>query len=155
MCTYLAKRGDTCYFRRVIPAQLRPTFDGRSEFMISLRVKDRDQGKRLALARAARPDLDARWEAEGQRPDAYTGLGCVSGQRLLRRSFSCWAGFLAAVAGLTYRPVTELRKLKPLLGDLPRIATSFGYAEQPARLNLNHGPGCLFLLWPDCPAVLR
>lgn len=56
MCTYLAKRGATYYFRRVIPAELRPAFDGRSEFMISLRIKDRDQAKRLLPAHTANTD---------------------------------------------------------------------------------------------------
>jgi integrase len=46
MCTYLAKRGSTYYFRRVIPVELRPAMGGRSEFMISLRTKDRETAKR-------------------------------------------------------------------------------------------------------------
>ncbi|WP_420822569.1 DUF6538 domain-containing protein [Sphingomonas gei] len=32
MCTYLAKRGATYYFRRAIPVELRPAFGGRAEF---------------------------------------------------------------------------------------------------------------------------
>lgn len=47
MCTYLTKRGSTYYFRRVIPAELRPAFAGRGEFMVSLRTKDREAAKRL------------------------------------------------------------------------------------------------------------
>jgi hypothetical protein len=43
MCTYLAKRAATYYFRRGIPASLRPAFDGRLEFLISLGTKDREQ----------------------------------------------------------------------------------------------------------------
>jgi hypothetical protein len=45
MCTYLAKRGSTYYFRRAIPAELRPAFGGRAEFMLSLRSKDRAEAK--------------------------------------------------------------------------------------------------------------
>lgn len=45
MCTYLAKRGATYYFRRAIPAELRPAFGGRAEFMVSLRSKDRAEAK--------------------------------------------------------------------------------------------------------------
>lgn len=41
MCTYLARRGATYYFRRAIPVELRPAFGGRAEFMLSLRSKDR------------------------------------------------------------------------------------------------------------------
>lgn len=60
MCTYLAKRGSTYYFRRAIPAELRPAFDGQSEFMRSLRVKDRERAKRLipALAEESDRELD-------------------------------------------------------------------------------------------------
>jgi len=47
MCTYLTKRGSTYYFRRVIPAELRPVLGGKAEFMLSLRTKDREQAKRL------------------------------------------------------------------------------------------------------------
>lgn len=47
MCTYLTKRGSTYYFRRVIPADLRPALGGKTEFMLSLRTKDREQAKRL------------------------------------------------------------------------------------------------------------
>lgn len=45
MCTYLAKRGATYYFRRAIPVELRPAFGGRAEFMVSLRSKDRAEAK--------------------------------------------------------------------------------------------------------------
>jgi integrase len=45
MCTYLAKRGATYYFRRAIPVELRPAFGGRAEFMLSLRSKDRAEAK--------------------------------------------------------------------------------------------------------------
>jgi integrase len=45
MCTYLAKRGATYYFRRAIPVELRPAFGGRAEFMVSLRTKDRAEAK--------------------------------------------------------------------------------------------------------------
>jgi hypothetical protein len=47
MCTYLAKRGSTYYFRRVIPAELRPALSGKAEFMLSLQTKDREAAKRL------------------------------------------------------------------------------------------------------------
>lgn len=46
MCTYLAKRGATYYFRRLVPEELRPYLDGRREWMISLRSKDREEAKK-------------------------------------------------------------------------------------------------------------
>ena len=46
MCTYLAKRGATYYFRRLVPEELRPYLDSRREWMISLRSKDREEAKR-------------------------------------------------------------------------------------------------------------
>jgi integrase len=47
MCTYLVRRGATYYFRRVIPADLRPAFKGKREFMVSLRVTNREAAKAL------------------------------------------------------------------------------------------------------------
>ena len=47
MCTYLAKRNATYYFRFPIPQRLRPAFDGKLEIMLSLRTKDCDQAKAL------------------------------------------------------------------------------------------------------------
>ncbi|MFK3890977.1 DUF6538 domain-containing protein [Sphingomonas sp. NPDC079357] len=41
----MARRDWTYYFRRVIPVELRPAFDGRAEFMVSLRSKDRAEAK--------------------------------------------------------------------------------------------------------------
>ncbi len=56
MCTYLTKRGSTYYFRRVIPAELRPALGGKAEFMLSLRTKDREQAKRLIPDRTKETD---------------------------------------------------------------------------------------------------
>lgn len=56
MCTYLAKRGSTYYFRRAIPAELRPAFGGRAEFMLSLRSKDRAAAKLRIPAHTAETD---------------------------------------------------------------------------------------------------
>jgi len=56
MCTYLAKRGATYYFRRAIPAELRPAFGGRAEFMLSLRSKDRAEAKRRIPAHTVETD---------------------------------------------------------------------------------------------------
>lgn len=51
MCTYLDKVGSTYYFRRVVPAELRPylltaTGKPRAEFKLSLGTKDREAAKR-------------------------------------------------------------------------------------------------------------
>lgn len=46
MCTYLAKRGATYYFRRPVPEELQPYAQNRREWMISLRCKDREAAKR-------------------------------------------------------------------------------------------------------------
>jgi hypothetical protein len=56
MCTYLAKRGATYYFRRVILLELRPAFGGKAEFMLSLRTKERDDAKRLIHDKAKEAD---------------------------------------------------------------------------------------------------
>lgn len=48
MCTYLhGPRGSVYYFRRAIPAELRPYLGGAGQFMFSLGVKDRAEAKRL------------------------------------------------------------------------------------------------------------
>jgi integrase len=52
MCTYLDTVGSTYYFRRVVPAELRPfirtaTGKPRTEFKISLGTKDRETAKRM------------------------------------------------------------------------------------------------------------
>ncbi len=39
---YLAKRGTTYYFRRPVPAELRPYPENRPEWMVSLGTKDRE-----------------------------------------------------------------------------------------------------------------
>lgn len=56
MCLYLTKRGSTYYFRRVIPAELRPAFNGAAEFTFSLKTKDKDEAKRKRSAEAVRTD---------------------------------------------------------------------------------------------------
>lgn len=58
MCTYLSKRSSTYYFRRVIPVDLRPAFDDRSAFMVSLRTKDREEAKRLIPAHTAKSNQE-------------------------------------------------------------------------------------------------
>lgn len=67
MCTYLAKRGATYYFRRPVPVELRPYLDDRGEWMVSLRSKDRETAKRAipehtiatdALLEGARASLE-------------------------------------------------------------------------------------------------
>lgn len=50
MCTYLAKRGSTYYFRRPIPKELQAAFHPKTEWMISLRTKDRAAAKELLPA---------------------------------------------------------------------------------------------------------
>jgi hypothetical protein len=82
MCNYRTKRGSTYYFRRVIPVELRPAFDGKSEFMFSLGTKDpheasaqvrRHSVKIDELLLEARANLAARVEqAPGELP---TGRG--------------------------------------------------------------------------------
>ncbi len=56
MPTYLAKRGATYYFRRVIPDGLRPAFGGKTEIMKSLRTKDRVEASRLCRLEAVKSD---------------------------------------------------------------------------------------------------
>ncbi len=51
MSTHLFRRqGGTYYFRRAIPVNLRHLFDGRREWIASLRTKDRVEAKRLLPA---------------------------------------------------------------------------------------------------------
>lgn len=47
MCTYLAQRGSTYYFRRIIPVELRSALGGKREIIYSLKTKDRQAAKRL------------------------------------------------------------------------------------------------------------
>lgn len=56
MCTHLQKRGSVYYFRRVIPVELQPLFDGKKQWMHSLGTKELAEGKRLA--RLAGTDTD-------------------------------------------------------------------------------------------------
>lgn len=56
MCTYLTKRGATYYFRRVVPTELRPVLNGKAEFMLSLRTKDRETAKRAIPDRTKETD---------------------------------------------------------------------------------------------------
>lgn len=53
---YLMKRGATYYFRRAIPASLRPSFSGATEFIHSLHTKDREEAKRLRSLAASKTD---------------------------------------------------------------------------------------------------
>lgn len=57
MCSYLAKRGSTYYFRRAIPAELQASL-GRTECMVSLGTKDRADAKRLVSIRSQQFDSD-------------------------------------------------------------------------------------------------
>jgi len=51
VCTHLQKRGDTYYFRRRIPNELREFF-GRREFYESLKTKDLQEAKGACRKRA-------------------------------------------------------------------------------------------------------
>ncbi len=58
MCICLDQVGSTYYFRRVVPAELRPFIPTRSgkprtEWKVSLGTKDRSEAKRLLSARTA------------------------------------------------------------------------------------------------------
>lgn len=62
MCTYLDQVGSTYYFRRVVPAELRPylltaTGKPRAEFKLSLGTKDREAAKRLLPDLVQKTDL--------------------------------------------------------------------------------------------------
>lgn len=41
MCNYVQNRNGTYYFRRIVPAELRLFFGGKSEWTYSLRTKDK------------------------------------------------------------------------------------------------------------------
>jgi hypothetical protein len=68
MCTYLAKRNSTYYFRFPIPVALREAMGGKAEIMQSLRTKDKDEAKRLipghTLAAQGRLDAAATQQAK-------------------------------------------------------------------------------------------
>lgn len=51
MCAHLQKRGDTYYFRRRIPNELREFF-GRREFYESLGTKDQHEAERACRKRS-------------------------------------------------------------------------------------------------------
>jgi hypothetical protein len=69
MCTYLTERNSTYYFRRVIPIELRSAFNGRTEFMVSLRTKVREDAKRLIPSHTI--------ETDKRLGEAQAGLGAV------------------------------------------------------------------------------
>lgn len=48
MCTHLTRRQATYYFRRIIPVDVQPAFEGRREWVYSLGSKDRGEAKRRA-----------------------------------------------------------------------------------------------------------
>jgi integrase len=48
MCNYVQNRNGTYYFRRIVPAELRPLFGGRREWTYSLRTKDKREAERQA-----------------------------------------------------------------------------------------------------------
>jgi integrase len=48
MCNYVQSRNGTFYFRRVVPAELRPFFDGKKEWTYSLKTKDKRVAERQA-----------------------------------------------------------------------------------------------------------
>lgn len=68
MCLYLTKRNGTYYFRRVIPPELRSFFDGASEFIFSLRTKERSLAKQRRSEEALRTDQRLR-QARGEALD--------------------------------------------------------------------------------------
>lgn len=70
MCLYLTKREGTYYFRRVIPVELRPQFDGASEFMFSLRTKIRVLAKQRRSEQALLTDNLLTKARRLLRPDA-------------------------------------------------------------------------------------
>ena len=88
MCTYLAKRGSTYYFRRAIPVELRPAFGGRAEFMLSLRSKDRAEAKLHIPAHTVETDkllADATRSLAGKpAPKRKTPLDPIAGDPLCR-----------------------------------------------------------------------
>ncbi len=73
MCTHLTKRNSVYYFRRVIPANLQPYFDGKKQWMHSLGTKDLAEGKRLA--RLAGTHTDELIEQAGVHITNRTGQG--------------------------------------------------------------------------------
>ena len=79
MCNYRTKRGSTYYFRRVIPVELRPAFEGKSEFTFSLGTKDPHEASTLVrrhsvkideLLYQARANLIAPVDGDGAKPEA-------------------------------------------------------------------------------------
>ncbi|WP_375249373.1 DUF6538 domain-containing protein [Sphingomonas sp.] len=75
MCTYLAKRGSTYYFRRAIPVELRPAFGGRAEFMLPLRSKEPAEASPGHRARRSQPSRPAT-DPTGQPMRAFARLTC-------------------------------------------------------------------------------
>lgn len=87
MCTYLAKRGATYYFRRAIPVELRPAFGGRAEFMLSLRSKDRAEAKLRIPAHTAETDklLSDAMRSVGSKPFKPVPLSAAQIERERQR----------------------------------------------------------------------
>ncbi|RKE53571.1 site-specific recombinase XerD [Sphingomonas sp. PP-CC-3G-468] len=145
MCTFLSKRGATYYFRRTIPAELRPLLGGKAEFMVSLRIKDREEAKRLipaetitsqALLDEASRRLPAKHRAGGPRTQspqstAYDAAAWDRGregaaiessdiaEKQARRDGAADAvAFLAErIAGSTKELTPDLRAIRYLVDD--------------------------------------
>jgi len=58
MSNYVQKRNGTYYFRRVVPAELRPFFQGKREWTYSLLTKDKRTAERQAHTDAVKWDKE-------------------------------------------------------------------------------------------------
>ena len=165
MCTFLSKRGATYYFRRTIPAELRPLLGGKAEFMVSLRTKDREDAKRLipgetltsqALLDEASRRLPARRPAEAPRAQSRQsadydaaawergreGAAMESGElaeKQARRDGAADAvNFLAErIAGSTKELTPDLRAIRYLVDDKEFDKKVLGEHLGAARLRSN------------------
>ena len=95
--THLTQVGSTYYFRRVVPDELRPYFltrtgKPRTEFMVSLRTKDRSTAKELCNLEAVKHDAllkEAREKlAQGLPPERILRAAAVTPQKS-----QAWEGF--------------------------------------------------------------
>ncbi len=125
MCTHLSKRGATYYFRRVVPEELRPFLDGRREWMISLRTKDR------ADAKLAIPPLTMSTDAEmAAARKALAEQGGDAGPEKPAESRSRFPGMSSALSARLAQERADRREARQRLREqMEETAGAFSTSE--------------------------
>jgi hypothetical protein len=135
MPNYVFPRSGTYYFRRVVPVELRPLFDGKKELTYSLRTKDARQAARLGRLEAVKTDelFAAKALEVGQ------GLAKAAAEPTQVRSPS-------DLGDVTRRALDRLRRQRDeyaARGELPAFREYLSEQLGWQQSSLDHGP----ILW--------